>query len=441
MSNNGGQQKSAGNLSFCGCGFLGMYHVGVASCFHEYAPQLSLHQIAGASAGAIVATAYICGNLQLALATTDLLKVAIDARARGLGLPVGSFHPEFDINQLLLDALETGLPDDVHIRTSGKLHISLTRFSDFKNVVIKEFKSKADLIQVLMCSCFIPFWSGSIPPKYQGVAYVDGGLSNNLLILDDGTITVSPFSGEADICPEDQMMNLVQIRLSNTSFLVTPTNLFKIFQVFLPPSPQKLSKLFQQGFDDAMRYLQDAKLISCHKCLAVKPILKVETSQIDTDSSIGDKYDNGNAQVCSDTYVVGCSGGDDDSNCNVVEDCGECVTRRETALKEPLPKQFSDRIRDACEQVNTCLHNWIHSHKFGYLGYIPIVYYLPIDISLALFFRYWRKVPRFSEIGSSVKSIMSLIENIRQNKSSAFSLESFLETLLLYTELAGQQKI
>ncbi len=55
-----GVRKSM-NLSFAGCGFLGIYHVGVASCFREYAPQLVADKIAGASAGALAACALITG--------------------------------------------------------------------------------------------------------------------------------------------------------------------------------------------------------------------------------------------------------------------------------------------------------------------------------------------------------------------------------------------
>ena len=33
------------NVSFAGCGFLGLYHVGVASCFKSYAPQLYLYKV------------------------------------------------------------------------------------------------------------------------------------------------------------------------------------------------------------------------------------------------------------------------------------------------------------------------------------------------------------------------------------------------------------
>ena len=33
---------------------------------------------------------------------------------------------------------------------------------------------------------------------------MDGGFSDNLLVLDKNTVTVSPFCGESDICPRDR---------------------------------------------------------------------------------------------------------------------------------------------------------------------------------------------------------------------------------------------
>lgn len=49
------------NVSFAGCGFLGIYHVGVASAIKEYAPDLIVNKVSGASAGAIAACGLICG--------------------------------------------------------------------------------------------------------------------------------------------------------------------------------------------------------------------------------------------------------------------------------------------------------------------------------------------------------------------------------------------
>lgn len=60
------------NLSFAGCGFLGIYHVGVAGCFKKYAPHLLLDKISGASAGAIAACGLLC-DLPLGWCTIDLI--------------------------------------------------------------------------------------------------------------------------------------------------------------------------------------------------------------------------------------------------------------------------------------------------------------------------------------------------------------------------------
>lgn len=48
------------HLSLSGCGFLGLYHVGVISAFHEYARHLCVNKIAGASAGSLAAACLIC---------------------------------------------------------------------------------------------------------------------------------------------------------------------------------------------------------------------------------------------------------------------------------------------------------------------------------------------------------------------------------------------
>lgn len=50
------------NFSFAGCGFLGIYHVGVASCLKKYAPNLLVNKISGASAGALAAVCLLCDS-------------------------------------------------------------------------------------------------------------------------------------------------------------------------------------------------------------------------------------------------------------------------------------------------------------------------------------------------------------------------------------------
>lgn len=49
------------SFSFAGCGFLGIYQIGVASCLHQQVPHLLENaKFAGASAGAVIACCLMC---------------------------------------------------------------------------------------------------------------------------------------------------------------------------------------------------------------------------------------------------------------------------------------------------------------------------------------------------------------------------------------------
>jgi predicted acylesterase/phospholipase RssA len=50
-------------LSFAGCGFLGIYHVGVVSAFRELSPSILKRKVVGCSVGSLVAAAVVC-NLE-----------------------------------------------------------------------------------------------------------------------------------------------------------------------------------------------------------------------------------------------------------------------------------------------------------------------------------------------------------------------------------------
>lgn len=68
--------------------------------------------------------------------------------------------------------------------------------------------------------------------------YVDGGISDNLPQYElKNTITVSPFSGESDICPRDTSTNIHELRFTNTSIQFTLTNLYRVSRALFPPDP------------------------------------------------------------------------------------------------------------------------------------------------------------------------------------------------------------
>ncbi|XP_054158481.1 uncharacterized protein LOC128956790 [Oppia nitens] len=418
------------SISFAGCGFLGLYHVGVATCFRQYAPLTNQTLVAGASAGALAAMALVL-RLPLGESTSEILSVAIKARARALG----PFHPSFDVNKIIHDSLVKTLPDDCHKRVNGRLVISMTRVSDGKNVLISQFDSKEDLIKAIQCSCFIPFWSGIIPPKFHGIAYMDGGLSDNLPIIDKNTITVSPFSGESDICPLDDTYNPYQVNLVNTSISVSPSNLYRLTRILFPAHPEILSQMCQQGFDDALRYLQRNNKIACTRCLAIQSSFTLATEDdTDDDEELDEEIDSEDSGYENNTCLVadddgGSGGGADGSNSQHHSaincmNCNDCQYRRQIAVLDSLPDAVVQAIQEACDQVNKGVINWIFRHRpMKLLSLLSIPYLLPIDITIVLFCKVWQQVP-------AIKNEL---------KTSLFNLLSFLRSLVVKMESKRHQ--
>ncbi|KAJ0037033.1 hypothetical protein NL108_015851 [Boleophthalmus pectinirostris] len=248
------------NLSFAGCGFLGIYHIGVASCLLEKAPYLvhGATKIYGASAGALTASV-LASRACIAKCCEDVIDVAKEARRRNLG----PLHPAFNLVKVLRSGLSRDLPADAHLQASGRLCVSLTRVSDGENVLVSHFSSKDELIQALVCSCFIPIYCGLIPPSFRGVRYVDGGISDNLPQSElKNTITISPFSGESDICPRDGSSSFHELRFTNTSIQMNLGNMYRLSKALFPPEPKIMAEMCQSGYKDALRFLQENNLLT-----------------------------------------------------------------------------------------------------------------------------------------------------------------------------------
>lgn len=69
--------------------------------------------------------------------------------------------------------------------------------------------------------------------------YIDGALSNNLPFSDSPTtITVSPFHGTVDICPQSSSSSLYELTAFNASFQVSTRNFFQGIMSLFPPKPE-----------------------------------------------------------------------------------------------------------------------------------------------------------------------------------------------------------
>lgn len=77
-------------------------------------------------------------------------------------------------------------PED-YKKLNSKLYISVTRLSccGLQNEIISEWNSNEEVIDTIIASSYIPFVVGPYPYyKVQGKKYIDGGITNNLVIPD-----------------------------------------------------------------------------------------------------------------------------------------------------------------------------------------------------------------------------------------------------------------
>ncbi|XP_059189034.1 patatin-like phospholipase domain-containing protein 2, partial [Centropristis striata] len=196
-------RREVPSISFSGSGFMATYQLGVAQCFVNYAPWMlrTAPCVLGASAGSLVAAAVAC-EMSLITIRDEMLHFAKQMKA----FTLGPFNPSVNVFHWLECILRKHVPDDAYKLANGRLSVSMTRLSDGKHIIMSEFQSKEDIVQALLCSCFVPVYCGMLPPSLKGEYYVDGGFSNMqpiLAVANGQTLTVSPFSGEIDICPAD----------------------------------------------------------------------------------------------------------------------------------------------------------------------------------------------------------------------------------------------
>ncbi|OAY44940.2 hypothetical protein MANES_07G014400v8 [Manihot esculenta] len=136
-------------FSFSAAGLLFPYHLGVAQLLIEKGYIKETTPLAGSSAGAIVCAVIASGaSMQEALQATKLL--AADCRLRGTAFRLGA---------VLRDVLEKFLPDDVHIRSNGRVRVAVTQILwRPRGLLVDQFDSKEDLINAVFTSSFIPGW-------------------------------------------------------------------------------------------------------------------------------------------------------------------------------------------------------------------------------------------------------------------------------------------
>ncbi|XP_048453623.1 patatin-like phospholipase domain-containing protein 4 isoform X3 [Rhincodon typus] len=221
------------NLTFSACGFLGIYHLGAAVALHKHGNKLlsKIQNYAGASGGALVAAVLLSQPEKLEQCKEFTYAFAADVRKQKLG----ALTPGYDFMKQLREGMETILSADAHKKAHERLHVSITNVKTLKNCLISSFLTREDLI----------------------TTWIDGGLTNRLPILPTGqTMTVSPFSGKLDICPQDKSQSNLYVTIAKQEFILSIANFVRLSQALFPPGQATMESLYHKGFSDALRFLQ-----------------------------------------------------------------------------------------------------------------------------------------------------------------------------------------
>uniref|UniRef100_A0A493TG19 Patatin like phospholipase domain containing 4 n=2 Tax=Anas platyrhynchos platyrhynchos TaxID=8840 RepID=A0A493TG19_ANAPP len=220
------------NLSFAACGFLGIYHLGAAAALYRHGKKLLkvVKDYAGASAGSLAATVLLTVPDNIEKCEQFTYGFAEEIRK----LDFGAVTPGYDFMKRLREGIESILPSNAHEIVENRLYVSVTNVRNGRNYLFSSFASREDLIKVLLASSFIPVYAGMKPVEYKGEKWVDGGLTNGLPVLPAGrTVTISPFSGRLDICPQDKGRVDLYVKLAKQDIMLFLTDFYRSIASFV----------------------------------------------------------------------------------------------------------------------------------------------------------------------------------------------------------------
>ncbi|XP_048883510.1 patatin-like phospholipase domain-containing protein 4 isoform X1 [Brienomyrus brachyistius] len=246
------------SLSFAGCGFLGIYHLGVVEALLQRGGKLlsSVKACTGASAGSLTAALLITAPNKLEDSKDFIYGFADEVRKQKFG----ALTPGYDFMLTLRKGLENILPPNAHEIAADRLYVSITHSRSRENRMVSRFTSRENLIKVLLASCFVPLYAGVTAFEYQGEKWIDGGFTNCLPVMAEGrTVTISPFSGLQDICPKHSGLSNLHINLAKMDVLVSMDNIARLNQALFPPAHNIMKEINRSGYEDALRFLRREK--------------------------------------------------------------------------------------------------------------------------------------------------------------------------------------
>ena len=225
------------SISFSGGGYNCVYHLGIVKYIFQNNHLFENTKYLGASGGAGIASFVLAfqnydQNLQL-------LETVINeiSKLHSLNIP---FHDQVTN---YINILTKHITNDIfnnNIKYKNKLHMSLTNISNILpyNQIVSNFNNYEYFINTLKASACIPFILDNQIRKINNNYYLDGGLSNNIPIINKKTVKISclnyPFL-DADLLP---------------------IKIYKLKYSFMPPKKEYIDKMIDLGYHDMKNYMK-----------------------------------------------------------------------------------------------------------------------------------------------------------------------------------------
>jgi hypothetical protein len=228
------------SLSFSGGGYNCMYHMGVVRYIFENPELFKGTKYLGASGGAGIMAIVLCfeSDPDRFKIIDKLINEVVLMNGKGLKL-----YQQVDEYINILCSFITLEKFDKYIKNSDRCHISVTdvtRIIPYNDVKTK-FCSYSQFLGMLKATACIPFILDDTIREVDSRRYLDGGLSNNLPVLNDKTIKVSCLNYpllKADIYPKD---------------------ICELKYAFTPPPKSYIMNMHDLGYNNIKERLKDTK--------------------------------------------------------------------------------------------------------------------------------------------------------------------------------------
>ncbi|CEG48139.1 patatinlike phospholipase [Plasmopara halstedii] len=233
--------ESSLSFSFACGGWLKMYLFGVAKALQKFELEKNARLI-GCSAGALTATGLALNCDFDAIRDHVLYRIAPQAHA--------SLASYFRVRTYLRDTLARHCCTHLFetLNESQRLTIVYTSLTSLKSRRVTTFDSAEHLTETLLASCCAPPIAG-LPFKLDGEWVMDGGMLDFQPVLDDKTVTISPFyCVGADIKPS----------------VYVP-----MWWALFPPGVRDVEWLYDLGYEDGLRWIVKNGLTGGHKNVVI----------------------------------------------------------------------------------------------------------------------------------------------------------------------------